>query len=1696
MRRLVATLSGLTLVLSGTSAVARTLPNYDALLDAKTAGRAPAGFSSVNAAKGLRVSQRDALTQSPTFVWATKTPENMKLRSQLKSMAPEQAALSQIKDHAALYGVSSFEDAGAKVVSVSQNRQGVKVVKVEQDIGGIEVFRQSLSLLLNRDNELVAVSGNLSPHASASTLKSERARFKVSASAAITTAYQDLTGSALDPSLLRPVDTAKKVAPGAYSRYELATYARPLTEGLIIPARVKQVFFPLPNTLVPAYYVELNTGRADSKDSDYYSYVISALDGSLLMRNNLTAHADFSYRVYADTTPPFIPWDGPAGTNTTPHPTGNLDNFRAPYQAPALVTLNSAPFSHNDPWLPDGATVTTGNNVDAYADLVEPDNYQDGDLRPTVTAPGVFDRTLLFDIEPNANAEQISAATTSLFYMNNWLHDWFYDAGFDEASGNAQTSNFGRGGEEGDAIRAQAQDYSGTNNANMQTPSDGDSPRMQMYLFSGPRNSRLTVTAPAAIAGDYRAGVTTVAALGPTIFDVTGDVIAAEDAVEPPPAGSTVAGTTLDGCSPFTNAAAVAGKIAIVDRGFCSFNIKIENAQAAGAIGVIINDNAPGFLQDVGGATTATINIPTLRLTLADGTLLRNNLAGLNVRMFRGPTINLDGTVDNAIVAHEWGHYISNRLIHDANGLINQQGRAMGEGWGDFTALLMMVRAEDINVPSNANWSGVYAMAEYATRGSSPDAAFFGIRRGGYSVDETKNALRFRHIMDGVALPTTTPFAPGGVNSQVHNSGEIWASMLWESYVALLRAHPFQEAQDRMKSYVVNGYKMTPVSPTYTEARDAVLAAAYANDPADGQRIWAAFARRGMGVGAVAPVRTSVNHAGVVESYQLGADINLVSIEYHDDPATPGDEDGILDNGETGRLVITVSNQGSEPATQASVTVFSPTRGVTVGNRGTANFPSIAIGGTAEISVPVSLNGATLAQRLDFSVAIRDDGQAIPGDKSGSTSFKANYDEVPGATPTETVEASEANRPWTYEHDEQYADADWDTVRFAADLNQAFFGVNVGSPSDLRLISPPLQVSADQRFTMSFAHAHDFEWDASANYDGAVIELTEDGGETWVDVGESLYNGVIVTDEGVINPLQGRRGFTGTTAGFPTLNTVVLDLGDTYAGKTVQIRFRIGSDNFSARTGWVVDDIAFTGIVGTPFTKICADNGTCANTAPVISAGPDVTVDERSQVSLTGTAYDRDGQALQYLWQRVSGPAVTFTGTSASTLSPTFTATEVTADQTLVLRLSVTDGTVVSTDTVNVRITNVNRAPTVNAGMDGAVGERSIATLSASATDLDNDTLSYVWTQTAGTPVGLINATTATATFTAPETGAGETLTFRLAVSDGKVTIADTVNVVIDPVNRVPAVLASAVTVDERSSGSLTASATDPDGDTLSFTWTQTSGDAITLTGADTASATFTAPEVTEDTEFGFRLSVNDGTDTVTQDVTVTVRQFNRAPVANAGADATVASRATATLNGSASADADGSTLTYKWTQVGGPWVTLTGADTASATFTAPNVKANTEFTFRLVVNDGSLDSDGDTVTITVTAANQAPVAKARIILSGDQTSMTLDGSASTDADGDALTYKWEQTGGPGVSMGNANQAVLNVDVPELDDDSATFSFRLTVTDANGATHSATVETTATPDGGGGCSSTGAGAPVGMIGLALLGLLRRRRQQN
>ena len=177
-------------------------------------------------------------------------------------------------------------------------------------------------------------------------------------------------------------------------------------------ARNDRVWFDLGPSLEPAYYVEVED------DEGMMGYVISAADGRLLFRRNLTEDVNqpFTYRVWADSAGTHRPLNGPQGFAGDPHPTGTNDGFQASTTAPVLLTLASGPTSLNDPWLPPSATVTTGNNVDAYADLNAPTGFSSGDIRATINAPFTFDYTYDLGAQPNANTPQRMASDFAELY--------------------------------------------------------------------------------------------------------------------------------------------------------------------------------------------------------------------------------------------------------------------------------------------------------------------------------------------------------------------------------------------------------------------------------------------------------------------------------------------------------------------------------------------------------------------------------------------------------------------------------------------------------------------------------------------------------------------------------------------------------------------------------------------------------------------------------------------------------------------------------------------------------------------------------------------------------------------------------------------------------------------------------------------------------------------------------------------------------------------------------------------------------------------------------------------------------------------------------------------------------------------------------------------------------------------------------
>lgn len=216
---------------------------------------------------------------------------------------------------------------------------------------------------------------------------------------------------------------------------------------------------------------------------------------------------------------------------------------------------------------------------------------------------------------------------------------------------------------------------------------------------------------------------------------------------------------------------------------------------------------------------------------------------------------------------------------------------------------------------------------------------------------------------------------------------------------------------------------------------------------------------------------------------------------------------------------------------------------------------------------------------------------------------------------------------------------------------------------------------------------------------------------------------------------------------------------------------------------------------------------------------------------------------------------------------------------------------------------------------------------------------------------------------------------------------------------------------------------TDTDGTIASYAWTQSSGTAVTLTAANTATPGFTAPSASG--ALVFQLTVTDNGGASRSDtVTVTV---NAPPVAQAGADQTVPAGAAVTLGGSGT-DADGTIASFAWTQTSGEAVTLSAANTAAPTFTAPNVAGTLVFQLTVTDNLGAIHTD--TVAVTIGLAASAP----RIVRQPVSPSAVEHGSALlfVVAAGEDLTYEWR---GPfGFVKSSPEPFLLRPDLDSSDD--------------------------------------------------------------
>ena len=501
-------------------------------------------------------------------------------------------------------------------------------------------------------------------------------------------------------------------------------------------------------------------------------------------------------------------------------------------------------------------TITRGNNVWAQED-------QNGNNGTGFSPNG--GGTLDFAFPLNLNAQPntyTSAAITNLFFWNNRMHDVWYAYGFDEPSGNFQQNNYGNGGTGADYVLADGQDGSGMDNANFSTPADGTRPRMQMYLWTGQVTSTLLVNSPAGIAGTYDA---MPAGFGPAlpVSPLTANLELANDGT----------GSPTEACNALINGGSMVGKIALVDRGTCPFVNKVLNAQNEGAVACIVCNNDGGAPFTMGGAT-GSITIPSVMISQADCAILKAQLGiGVNVSLSgSGAAYDRDGDLDNLIIAHEYGHGISNRLTggpSNVNCLNNAE--QMGEGWSDWFGLVMTIKPGDIGTKRRG--VGTYAIFE-PTLGD-------GIRPSPYTTDMSVNPWTYGDISNTGAI------------SQPHGIGFLWCNMLWEMTWLFIDNYGFDPdivngtgGNNLAMVLVTEGMKLQPCSPGFVTGRNAILQADMNLYGGIHQcLIWQAFAKRGLGLSA--SQGSANNRTDGSEAYDIPAACALFPVEWQNITATP-----------------------------------------------------------------------------------------------------------------------------------------------------------------------------------------------------------------------------------------------------------------------------------------------------------------------------------------------------------------------------------------------------------------------------------------------------------------------------------------------------------------------------------------------------------------------------------------------------------------------------------------------------------------------------------------------------------------------------------------------------------------------------------------------------------------------------------------
>ncbi|HYO62949.1 MAG TPA: M36 family metallopeptidase [Pyrinomonadaceae bacterium] len=365
--------------------------------------------------------------------------------SRPNSDTPDNVARGFLKKQAALFNMNEAAVNSLKLEK-EDNDRGTTFLDYAQTVGGLKVFEGNVKVVVNEGGEVMNVRQGF-------IVAGQRARLKPSLSETegIAKAFEHAG---------RTVPASFAETRGRATAADSAEFTNPLGPNFENVLSELNVVRDGDSTRL-AWHVWAEVGP-----EEWYEMLVDAHTGELLLRHNLYTHQA-------------------QGTVYTEAPDKGARVL--------LSFLGDTTINTSAGWL-GTSTVTTGNNVEAYLDRNAdnvPDTTSGNGLSSGHASAANQNFTFPFDttVAPTTATNQ-AAVVTNLFYFNNVIHDYSYTLGFTESARNFQVNNFGRGGTGNDSVRAEAQDGSGTNNANFATPPDGSRPRMQQYIFTAANPDR------------------------------------------------------------------------------------------------------------------------------------------------------------------------------------------------------------------------------------------------------------------------------------------------------------------------------------------------------------------------------------------------------------------------------------------------------------------------------------------------------------------------------------------------------------------------------------------------------------------------------------------------------------------------------------------------------------------------------------------------------------------------------------------------------------------------------------------------------------------------------------------------------------------------------------------------------------------------------------------------------------------------------------------------------------------------------------------------------------------------------------------------------------------------------------------------------------------------------------------------------